>query len=1076
MPGEHGLSPEEGRAAHKGPVLAVALVLLALVGGIIGTTLGLLQAKNEAWKADREQRLAQTAREDEAEARRRSEAARDRAARTLEAMTANITGDVLAQQKEITPEQKQFLTTALGYFRELLKEKENDEGTRKRIAGATYRVGTIEARLGRKEEAVAMFRQARELLGRLAAEYPGVGEYRHYLGESHNCLGLLLGGMGKRDEAETQYRAAIAVLRKLVGEHPGNPRHRHALASSHSNLGALLRGVGKGRQAETECLAAIAILRKLVAERPTDPRHRHSLGGCHVHLGHVLSNRGELARAETAYRAGRDLFKPLVARFPADPDYRLDLATSHDALGMLLRELGKRGQAEQEHRAAVLLLKELTSAYPAAPRYREHLAASHNHLGSRLHEGGKWDEAEKEHRAAIALQEKLVAEFPASPGYRHLLGQSHNNLALALRGLKKWAEAETACRAARVIFQKLHAESPAVPIYRKDLATSHTNLGRALAGRGEKEQGETELRAAITIQKKLRADFPANPTYRQELARSHGRLATLLADLGKPAHAEAEHRAALDLFKRLAADFPALPAYRSGLANSHTNLGHLLQTLGKRDQAEIEYRAALDIDKKLMAGFPGVPEHGIGAGGTMCNLGNLALDAGRLSKSLAWCDQAIATLSPIHQQEPNLADARRFLRNSHWGRADILGRLGRHEEAARNWATALSLSSADNKPLVQRGLMLSRARAGQFEPARKAAEQLAGSDSWEVVYECACVYALAHAGTRDDKQAARAVELLHRAIANGLADAAKLKKEGDLASLRERDDFRLMVANLEKALAAMSPAERRSRAAIDIHKKWVAQSPAAPKYRHNLARAHNSLGILLVGLGKREQAEPEYRAALGLYKKLAADFPAAREYPIDLGGVLCNLGHLFVFRARLEEALRWYDQAITTLSAAARQEPSPTTGKEYLGYSQAGRAATLDLLARHTEAARDWAAVLEGAPASRKPVFQRRLMLSRARAGQLELALQTAEQLARSDSARVLYDCARARALAHARSKDEKQARRAVELLRRAVAGGFPDMAALKKETDLESLRGRDDFKKLLKEVEAKKKESAPKR
>ncbi len=58
-------------------------------------------------------------------------------------------------------------------------------------------------------------------------------------------------------------------------------------------------------------------------------------------------------------------------------------------------------------------------------------------------------------------------------------------------------------------------------------------------------------------------------------------------------------------------------------------------------------------------------------------------------------------------------------------------------------------------------------------------------------------------------------------------------------------------------------------------------------------------------------------------------------------------------------------------------------------------------------------------------------------------------------------------------SGDDKQgeqyAARAVDLLRQAVAEGYKDVAHLRKDPDLDALRQRADFKKLLSELEAKK-------
>jgi hypothetical protein len=60
--------------------------------------------------------------------------------------------------------------------------------------------------------------------------------------------------------------------------------------------------------------------------------------------------------------------------------------------------------------------------------------------------------------------------------------------------------------------------------------------------------------------------------------------------------------------------------------------------------------------------------------------------------------------------------------------------------------------------------------------------------------------------------------------------------------------------------------------------------------------------------------------------------------------------------------------------------------------------------------------------------------------------------------------------LAEARRKvlASSYADRALALLRQAVAHGYDDAAHMKQDTDLEPLRGRDDFKKLLGDLEAK--------
>ena len=70
------------------------------------------------------------------------------------------------------------------------------------------------------------------------------------------------------------------------------------------------------------------------------------------------------------------------------------------------------------------------------------------------------------------------------------------------------------------------------------------------------------------------------------------------------------------------------------------------------------------------------------------------------------------------------------------------------------------------------------------------------------VYDLASICALASAAVKDDAKlqdqyAARAVELLRQAFAKGYKEAAHMKKDKDLDALRDREDFKRLVAELE---------------------------------------------------------------------------------------------------------------------------------------------------------------------------------------------------------------------------------------------------------------------------------------
>jgi hypothetical protein len=78
-------------------------------------------------------------------------------------------------------------------------------------------------------------------------------------------------------------------------------------------------------------------------------------------------------------------------------------------------------------------------------------------------------------------------------------------------------------------------------------------------------------------------------------------------------------------------------------------------------------------------------------------------------------------------------------------------------------------------------------------------------------YNAACVYSLAVPLVRKDEKlpaarrmelakqyGARAVELLHQAVARGFALVATIREDPDLAPVRDRDDFKKFLLEMEK--------------------------------------------------------------------------------------------------------------------------------------------------------------------------------------------------------------------------------------------------------------------------------------
>jgi tetratricopeptide (TPR) repeat protein len=327
-----------------------------------------------------------------------------------------------------------------------------------------------------------------------------------------------------------------------------------------------------------------------------------------------------------------------------------------------------------------------------------------------------------------------------------------------------------------------------------------------LAGLGKDPEAEAAYRQAQAIFDKLAADFPTVPQYRQDLAASHYNLGVLLAGLGKRPEAEAAYRQALAIQEKLAADLPTVPEYRRDLAKSHNNLGVLLAGLGKHPEAEAAYRQALAIREKLAAEFPTVPQFRVELGGSQFNLWHLLRVDKEPERALEGFSLAIGTLEGVLREVNMDVTAQTFLRGAYWGRAMANDDLKRYAEAAADWDKAVQLSPEPGRVQFRLGRAASRVRAGQVNRALQEVEELTKIAHPTVLYDAARVFALAvdrreePGGSLSKEECAnRAIRLLQQAVAKGWKDAEHMKKDNDLKALRERDDFKNLVGDLEKA-------------------------------------------------------------------------------------------------------------------------------------------------------------------------------------------------------------------------------------------------------------------------------------
>jgi serine/threonine protein kinase len=479
----------------------------------------------------------------------------------------------------------------------------------------------------------------------------------------------------------------------------------------------------------------------------------------------------------------RKFLRGVIAQFDAfaaikgdDPDSRAVRAEGRMRVGWMRHRLGEIKEAEQDYDQAVEIQGQLASDFPARPEFQETLAKTLTARGILLYTTGRPKEAERDYDRALGIQKKLAAEFPARPEFREQVATTHNNRGSVRADTGRFPEAVNDFDEALGIRERLAADFPARPEYRDELAASHANRARVRYTTNRMPEAAKDFDRAVDIYSQLRADFPSRPEFRQNLARSHLGRAALLRHLGRLKESEQDYDWAVGGLKQLSADFPARPAFRQDLAMCHNNRGKLLYQSGRAQEAERAYDLALGLRRQLAADFPDQPDRRNELADTYLNL------------------------ALLYKQRGDWAAAKRLLLEGGPHHRAALTANPRHPGYRQSYNTHLGALTATHAGLLER------------EDAIRTAETCrdVGRDAAADAYDAArflslCVSIVAKHDKLDATQREEearlysdaAMKLLREAVGRGYKNVAHLASDADFAPLRQREDFRKLMAELD---------------------------------------------------------------------------------------------------------------------------------------------------------------------------------------------------------------------------------------------------------------------------------------
>jgi serine/threonine protein kinase/Tfp pilus assembly protein PilF len=350
--------------------------------------------------------------------------------RAVDEMYTEFIEQWLAEQEKTDDVQRVFLLKALRSYQEFAQtDVPMDPPALGRLyrANAYRRVGDIELRLGRPDQAKTSYHQAIALLENLPSETRTVPEYRYQRAYSLNRLGMLLMNVDRLPEAERAFSEALAIWNDLVKDYPTRPIYRREQIRYHYVLGVLSHAIGRLAEAEAAFRQALDIGRKEGSGATGHAPSWAESPEVYARLGLQLHATGRLGEAEQAQRQALSLIARRQAQFPDVKAWRAVEAFSRKALGALLMQADRPGEAETEFQRCIAIEEASASGSATNSPSRKKSVGGRDCLERLRQSQGR--PSQDIWREASLLVESLVSDLPDVSNRRQEVATSHNLMA-----------------------------------------------------------------------------------------------------------------------------------------------------------------------------------------------------------------------------------------------------------------------------------------------------------------------------------------------------------------------------------------------------------------------------------------------------------------------------------------------------------------------------------------------------------------------------------------------------------------------------------------------------------------------
>ncbi len=411
---------------NKGKFVAAGLLLLALVGGFIGTALGLIEAnrqtviaQNNLVAAEENYELARVA---------------------VESYFTKVSDNQLLNEPYMDGLRRELLTSAREFYHNFVERRQDDPDAMLDLATAHYRLGGISAKMGDHDQAMIEIESCRSA-AKQASESSQRGESERLQIDCDIYVAESLMKKGEYNDAIDVLDGAIEMANTASQEFPDLNKFKHKSAILLQTRGATYLDLNQQEKSESDYLASIALLEGLIMANPNEDRFSRDLANSYEKIGTMIHEQERMDEAKEFIEKSVGIWRERVKQNKDHVDSLHGLANSLVINANILRRELNYDEAVVLGEEAAKIGRKLVANHPELVTLKNSLIGQLGNLSVVYKVAGRQVESDALNLETMGLLAAMSARFPDDLIHSLRLGSVQGNEGNSKFSAGKWLEA-----------------------------------------------------------------------------------------------------------------------------------------------------------------------------------------------------------------------------------------------------------------------------------------------------------------------------------------------------------------------------------------------------------------------------------------------------------------------------------------------------------------------------------------------------------------------------------------------------------------------------------------------------------